>query len=335
MTGFGSGGMSLQNRDDFLTPAFCNAGLFLIYGIQWSGSRTFLSIQNTLLKFILRSVNFKKLLIKLFRNPKRGLNHFHSKKFSSRRFSVEESSVKDFKILTVKPKVHQSKGHILFLHGGAYVLEAGKHHQRMVKELVRDTHFTCSFFDYPLAPEFSYQEAIERVLEVYELLSKKNPEELFCLFGDSAGGGMALSLLQQIRDKGISPKPQKTILSSPWLDLSLSHERIMEFSDKDLILSVESLSVSAKYYARGLSDLKDSKVSPMFGSGKDLGDILLLYSDEEIFTPDCEDLIRQWKDESGTTIESIIGPGLVHDWIMFTSPESTQTMKQIAKFLTK
>jgi acetyl esterase/lipase len=59
-------------------------------------------------------------------------------------------------------------------------------------------------------------------LAVYlHLLEEKHDPTTIILAGDSAGGGMVLSMLITLRDQGI-PLPAGAILISPWVDLTHS-----------------------------------------------------------------------------------------------------------------
>ena len=52
-------------------------------------------------------------------------------------------------------------------------------------------------------------------------------EEVY-IFGDSAGGGLALALCIKIRDNPTVRMPQRLCLISPWLDLEVHfHKKIM------------------------------------------------------------------------------------------------------------
>ena len=53
------------------------------------------------------------------------------------------------------------------------------------------------------------------------LLEEKHDPTTIILAGDSAGGGMVLSMLVTLRDQGI-PLPAGAILISPWVDLTHS-----------------------------------------------------------------------------------------------------------------
>lgn len=53
------------------------------------------------------------------------------------------------------------------------------------------------------------------------LLAEKHHPSTILLAGDSAGGGMVLSILVTLRDQGI-PLPAGAVLISPWVDLTHS-----------------------------------------------------------------------------------------------------------------
>ena len=53
------------------------------------------------------------------------------------------------------------------------------------------------------------------------LLGENHDPSTIILAGDSAGGGMVLSILVTLRDQGI-PMPAGAILISPWVDLTHS-----------------------------------------------------------------------------------------------------------------
>lgn len=118
-----------------------------------------MSTLNILYKFILRVTNEKKQIGKLFIDPPRGSKPFKTSYFSPKKFIVTNNHVEGYQLLTLQPKSpdQPAKGHIFFLHGGAYVLEPTPQHRQLVKELVVKYRFTCTYFDYPLAPENDFE----------------------------------------------------------------------------------------------------------------------------------------------------------------------------------
>lgn len=97
--------------------------------------------------------------------------------------------------------------------------------------------------NYRLAPQYPFPCGLLDSLAAYLYLIKP-PEGIapiapsdIILMGDSAGGGMCLSLLILIREMGL-PMPCAAILMSPWVDLTHSMPSIMEWDGDDYIPSV-------------------------------------------------------------------------------------------------
>ena len=84
------------------------------------------------------------------------------------------------------------------------------------------------------------------------------------MFGDSAGGGLALAVLQILRDEKIIPFPKKTVLMSPWVDLTMSNPKIGEAAERDPLLTMDCLYHAAERYI-GNGDAKNAVLSPIFG----------------------------------------------------------------------
>ncbi|MDR1539720.1 MAG: alpha/beta hydrolase [Clostridiales bacterium] len=259
----------------------------------------------------------KKAKCRSFYNPRRtGGSKLHPSRFRSP-YAAKESFCGEYRMTTVEKKGHTGKHHVFMLHGGAYLLEASSQHRRMAQRFANNAlRATC--IDYPLVPEHTAEVTVRVVVEAYLQLKRQYPDDIFHVFGDSAGGGLAVSLLMQLRDMGL-PLPESTALSSPWLDVSMSNPEARYFADLDICLPWEGLIYAGRKYAGSLG--ADSPlVSPIFGSMDNLGSILIFYSSKEALTADCEKFARFTPE--GTKIVSFKVNGLFHNFAMY--PELRQ-----------
>jgi len=290
-----------------------------------------------LLRNLLKLLNLRKILIKLMENPPRNTEVFSPSKFN-KKISTQSILVNDHSILTLSlHKSSEPKNHILFFHGGAYIIEAMQGHKQFILNLLKNPGFRVSFFDYPLAPEFTYRETFETIESGYEKLLNTYTNDYFSLMGDSAGGGLALGFLQKLASQNLLPIPEKTVCLSPWLDLTLSNPGIKEIEKLDPILSVQSLKKAALLYA-GLSEfsekpLKNPNISPLYGDLNNLGNILVFTGTHEILFPDCLTLQEKTENCQGTNLKLIIKKGFIHDWMTFPFPGQKETLRQIIQFL--
>ncbi|KAJ5758523.1 hypothetical protein N7520_005679 [Penicillium odoratum] len=123
---------------------------------------------------------------------------------------------------------------MLYVHGGAYFFGSIDTHRYMLQRHARKLKGRVFAPDYRLAPQFPFPCGLQDCMAAYLwLLQTYDPKEII-LAGDSAGGGMVLSLLVMMRDQEI-PLPAGAILISPWVDLTHSFPSIVEDNPGDYI----------------------------------------------------------------------------------------------------
>lgn len=179
---------------------------------------------------------------------------------------------------------------ILYVHGGAYVYGAYPQHTILCDNYSNDNNALVIAPNYPLAPEYNYVAAYEMLDEIYNSISKLNKPLIFA--GDSAGGGLitAYTLYLKENDKRL---PNKMMLSSPWLDVSLSNPDIPKYQELDHMLHQYGLIQMGKWWAgeqpttsKDKISVTDYRISPMFGDFSNFPETLLFGSNCEIFYPD-------------------------------------------------
>jgi epsilon-lactone hydrolase len=121
----------------------------------------------------------------------------------------------------------------------------------------------------PLAPEHTYRDTYPLLLALYQHLCDTLHPENLTIMGDSAGGGMALSLVQQAVAQGL-PHPKQTFLTSPWLDLTLRNPAIASRDRSDPVLISAGMRVLARWWAGG-DDPTSPVLSPINGSLAGIG----------------------------------------------------------------
>ena len=281
---------------------------------------------------IAKLVNMKKYKEKDFLNPRRDTDFLNKKNFD-KSFITDERFIDEYQVLTVFSKESINR-HVVFLHGGAYVMRAVRAHKNIIEKLVKKYHLKVTFIDYPLAPENTVDKAHNIVMKAYKEITDDYRNDEFYLFGDSSGGGLALAFLQKLKEEQGLCFPKKTVLMSPWTDVSMTNEEIAEFEEKDPILPLSGLIVTGRQFA-GELDVKNPMISPIYGNMDNLGEIFLIFGTNEILYPDCLKLSDMLEVSVGTSVEIKIGENLCHDWILAPLKESEETIDEIGKFFLK
>jgi monoterpene epsilon-lactone hydrolase len=200
---------------------------------------------------------------------------------------------------------------VLHLHGGGFVFGSPASYRNRAMRL--SYRFDAEVFvpDYRLAPEHPYPAALEDALLAYRHVRALRPGAPLFITGDSAGGGLALSLLVRLRELGAA-MPDGAILLSPWTDLSASGASVHGNRRKDRWFTREHLVKWASYYA-GDVDPRTPLMSPVFADLSGLPPILLLAGEDELLRDDAV-RVADRATRAGTGARLLVGRGMQHDW---------------------
>jgi acetyl esterase/lipase len=107
---------------------------------------------------------------------------------------------------------------VMHLHGGAYVIGSAFGYRPLGGALALAADAVVLLPDYRLAPEHPFPAAIEDAVSAYEWMLGRDVEpERITVSGDSSGGGLAVSVLLTLKERGL-PQPGGAVLMCPWVD---------------------------------------------------------------------------------------------------------------------
>lgn len=235
---------------------------------------------------------------------------------------ITEHEADGMQYFTIVPREGQeTRLKLVYLHGGSYFAPPHIFHWDMLLRLSELCGAEIYLPLYPRAPLRTCSAAYE---ELEGFLRQISPG---VLMGDSAGGGLALGLAEVMGKDA----PQRLILLSPWLDVTLENPKIAEYEPLDAMLGSYGLRRMGKVWAGSL-DIRDPRVSPMFGDFSQIGDLTMLVGTHEIFCPDVMKL-SDMLDRQGKAHRVIIGEGMSHVWPCYPMKEGRETLLQIAELI--
>jgi epsilon-lactone hydrolase len=224
------------------------------------------------------------------------------------------------------------RGVILYLHGGAYCLGSIQSSRTLIAPLAVATQCSALSVEYRLAPENPFPAALDDATAVYRWLLDNgfNPNRII-LAGDSAGGGLSLATLLNLRELGL-PLPAGAILRSPWLDLALTGESMQSKAGVDFVLTRGMLATCAAAYAGGKS-LNDPWVSPLYADLHGLPPLLIQVGSDEILLADATRLAQR-ATEAGVVARLTCWEGLFHVFpVLPFLPETKESLVQAGTFV--
>lgn len=148
---------------------------------------------------------------------------------------------------------------LLYLHGGAFILGSAHAFRHFAGQLAARAGMAVFVADYRLAPEHAFPAAWEDATTAHAGLADEFGVEHVAIAGDSAGGGLALTLLSAQR------KAPCGVLFSPWTDLTLTTPSIDAKALEDPVLTRAALERGRDEYLRG-HDARDPRASPALGA---------------------------------------------------------------------
>lgn len=206
---------------------------------------------------------------------------------------------------------------ILYLHGGGYVVGSTRTHRALVTTLGKAAGCGTLAIDYRLAPEHPFPAAVEDALAAYRwLLAKGFEPKRIAIAGDSAGGGLAVATLVNIRDHGL-PLPAMGYCISPWIDLEGLGETMTTKALVDPLISKrQALLETAATYLAG-TDPRHPLAAPLYADLTGLPPLFIQVGSAETLLDDSVRLAaRAGAADVRVTLE--IWPEMIHVFQAFT-----------------
>nr|CAA6802209.1 MAG: Lipase [uncultured Thiotrichaceae bacterium] len=214
-------------------------------------------------------------------------------------------------IRNYKTTKRQATAHIIYYHGGGFVIGGLDSHDDVCAELCDQTGFNVTSVDYRLAPENTHPAAFNDALAAYEHVVAMADLPII-LSGDSAGATLAAVVAHATRQHAIKPAGQ--VLIYPALGSDMTVGSYLEHAEAPM-LTTEDM----RFYYQAFSGGKETKDDPTF--------LPLMDTDYSglppayIVTAGCDPLRDDGRDyqqrinAAGGQVEWVNEAGLVHGYL--------------------
>ncbi|MEV4642913.1 alpha/beta hydrolase fold domain-containing protein [Actinoplanes sp. NPDC049548] len=252
--------------------------------------------------------------------------------WTRRGVQVERSAHLGWPMWTLRSARRPGDGAVVVaLHGGAYVREITAAHYGYYADLVRRTGSAVMVPGYPLAPAGTAGTVVPAVADLLTRIIAEHGPAAVRVLGDSAGGGLALAAVQELRRRG-ALVPGRLVLLSPWLDVTLSDARSATVADP--MLDLAGMRACGRLWAGRLSPT-DPMVSPLFGPLDGLPPTTVYAGTLDLLHPDAVRL-REGAGAAGSEVRLELRTGLLHDWLLVPMlPEARRARGDIHRLLAR
>jgi triacylglycerol lipase len=240
--------------------------------------------------------------------------------------SVQRTEFEGMAVWAIQSPTSTSDEVVVAIHGGALVSQPPVFNWLFYADMARDTGATVLVPIYPLVPEGGTAGTV--VPAMADLISAQIDAygaENVSVFGDSAGGNIALAAVQEMVRRG-DLVPSRMVLSSPGVDSTLSNPAIQFVDDPVLSSAVlATLRGNTELWADGL-DLTDPLLSPLYGSLVGLPPTVIYTGSRDVVMPDLLLLREKALATPGSDFTFILREGEFHDWLVIPLLPETQAL---------
>lgn len=221
---------------------------------------------------------------------------------------------------------------IFYTHGGGYSMGDLVSSRALIAPIAKKTGIRVFSFEYRLAPEHPFPAAFDDAKEAYEyVLGQGYSPGNIIAFGESAGGGLAVSNILRLIAEG-KEAPQCLVTISPWSDLTATGQTYFLNEDKDPLLRGKYLKRLADSYVGDDSPL-NPYISPAFASYDDrFPPTLIQAGSDEVLLDDSKLLYNAMKD-GGVDVDIEIYPKMWHVFHIWQIEESDKAITAIDEFI--
>ncbi len=223
---------------------------------------------------------------------------------------------------------------VLYLHGGGYCIGSLATHRPLAGRIAAAAGCRVVTLDYGLAPEHPFPAAVDDACAAYrQLLADGAVPGRMAVAGDSAGGGLAVSLLLALRAGG-TPLPAALVCLSPWVDLTQSSPAYDDRAQSDPMVTKIGLDEMAAAYLKD-TDPRTALASPLFGDLDGLPPVRIEVGEDEVLFDDATGLAERLR-LAGVDVSLVVWPDLIHVFQAFPAeliPEAGASIDGVGDFL--
>lgn len=224
---------------------------------------------------------------------------------------------------------------VLFLHGGGFVCGSAFGYRHLAGALAVAADACVVVPEYRLAPEHPFPAALEDAMRAYLwMLDTGTPAAQVTLVGDSAGAGLALSVMLSLREEKL-PMPGGSALLCPGIDFTFDHVEDGSNGPTQPDISIDQLRSFVAAYLDG-HPLDDPLVSPLKGDLTGLPPMLIQGGTGDVLVEDAHRLADHAR-AHGLDVRLDLYPADTHDFQVFWSflPEAADALESAGAFVSQ
>lgn len=222
---------------------------------------------------------------------------------------------------------------VLYLHGGGYVIGSINSHRDLGSRISAAAGARVLMIDDRLAPENPFPAAVDDATHAYRFLLASGVDARGTVIaGDSAGGGLTVATLVNLRDLGVR-LPAAGVCLSPWVDMEGLGDAMTSRDAQDPMVHRPQLLETAAAYLNG-ADPRHPLASPLHADLTGLPPLLIQVGTAETLFDDSTRLASAARN-AGVEVTLEPWEEMFHVFQVFAVllPEAQQAIDRIGAFV--
>lgn len=222
---------------------------------------------------------------------------------------------------------------VLYLHGGGYAIGSINTHRRLAYDISAASSARVLLIDYRLAPEHPFPAAVDDAATAWRwLLQQGFATDRLAIAGDSAGGGLTIATLVNLRDQKLG-LPACAVAISPWIDLEGKGDSITTRAAQDPMVQRAGLLWMAKLYLNN-KDPHTPLAAPLHADLAGLPPVLVQVGTAETLLDDATRLAEKLY-RAGGDVRLAVWPDMLHVFPFFAPilSEGRDGCREIGHFI--
>jgi epsilon-lactone hydrolase len=215
----------------------------------------------------------------------------------------------------VRPREGTPTGTLVYFHGGGFMIGDIDSHQAHAIRFANTARVVVVNVDYRLAPEHPFPAAVDDATKAYRwLLQMGFATKRMAIAGDSAGGGLTIATLVNLRDQKVA-LPACAVAISPWVDLEGVGTSMTARAAQDPMVQKAGLDWMASMYLKG-KDPKTPLAAPLHANLEGLPPILVQVGSAETLLDDATRIAEKLH-TVGVEVKLSVWPNQLHVFPFF------------------
>jgi epsilon-lactone hydrolase len=220
---------------------------------------------------------------------------------------------------------------LLCAHGGGYVVGSMYTHRKLYGHIAKTVGCRALIVHYRRAPESPHPGPVDDMVASYKwLLDQGIAPGHVAIIGDSAGGGLTVTIMLRARERGLK-LPAAGIPLSPWLDMEAKGETYRTNAEKDVLVSRDVIDGMVNAFLGETGNRHDPLVNPLHADLKGLPPLYIQVGLDEALLDDSRNLARQAR-EAGVdvTLDEVAEMQHVFQFLAGVAPEADAAIRRLA-----